>query len=142
MTATPSLPDTGLPLFIVSVEATGFTARPFPESTDLDEAALAAANARLHTDYGLPTEVVALVDGWISEDDDQGEDPLHVFYRLDFAVHAADEEAAEALFSERLARSVSDILIEANAAPGRDWECEDNWEVAWVDEPEEAAAAL
>lgn len=83
--------------FKVTFEATGFTndREMLSESGSFLESVALGITEGLRSSGKLPYNVLGVADGYISEDDAQGDTDIHVFVGVVLLVEAATEAAAE-----------------------------------------------
>lgn len=114
--------------FKVSYEATGFTNNGKLVGRALDEPQTAQLNAAT-----LPANVISVIGGYITDDDDQGKTDIHLFVHVDILVEANSEEEADAMEppSEFLGQ-IADLM-----SGGKDLDLDvHSWETTEVDEHE------
>lgn len=117
--------------FKVTFEATGFT-----NSGELVGQECTAQEAKGFTEVSLaeatfPKSVLAVLGGRIAEDDEQGDEDIHVFVCVDLLVEANSEEAVESFVPpEDLLTKISDLM-----SSGFDLDLEaHSWEVTEVED--------
>lgn len=115
--------------FDVQFEDVGFT------GSDLSDRELTESEAKGFTETAveektLPEGVVAVVRGYITEDDNQTGDEKKVFSCVILRVRAEDEEAAEAFVPPKAFLAKLADMMATDTDGNLDLELEGNWEVS------------
>ncbi|VWC79205.1 hypothetical protein BLA39750_01072 [Burkholderia lata] len=129
-TAAIRLPELEIPpIFDVQFEDVGFT------SSDLADREMSDLEAQRFTESvisaeTLPDPVVAIVRGYITEDDNQDSDEKKVFACVTLRVRAANDEAAEDYRPPRALLAAVAEMMAREADGSIDLALEGNWEVS------------